>query len=302
MNTTEHAQRYEVIGNHLIFARPDKRNMTFNEAVAYSEELVKHGFDGVTIREQSAECCPKTVATEPEVSGSFDCGFCKEGRHDLAKEIEIVHNEGRVSVSKIQRRLRYGYLHALAIFEAMQARGFISPVGASLIGTRGEQGSAIHASQGIAATRQPKSGTVATEDAGRVSGEEEKDDKIELAILANGGEHWHKEACRCDPSVNAFPCEYCAVYSGLMHVRSLQRENAELKKELAHKLGVAQSWFDKHNALQAQLDTAQAANETMRKWILAHGSHPRECFNGKNQCVCGRNEALAATSSTKEKP
>src|ERR1051326_2377530 len=65
--TTVHASRpitlYEVIGNHPIHARPDKRNLSFTEAVNYSEELCKAGFEGVTIREQGS-VSPDSASTE----------------------------------------------------------------------------------------------------------------------------------------------------------------------------------------------------------------------------------------------
>lgn len=48
----EGQNQYYVVGNHPVLARPDKYSLTFNEAVAYSEELCAAGFEGVTIHEQ----------------------------------------------------------------------------------------------------------------------------------------------------------------------------------------------------------------------------------------------------------
>jgi hypothetical protein len=50
--------KYLVVGNHPVLARPDKSFETFNEAVEYSDQLVKDGFEGVTIREDYA--CPQS--------------------------------------------------------------------------------------------------------------------------------------------------------------------------------------------------------------------------------------------------
>ena len=43
--------------------------------------------------------------------------------------------------------------------------------------------------------------------------------KIDLAILANGGENWRVDWCRCDPDVGFSPCEYCAVYTALKETK-----------------------------------------------------------------------------------
>lgn len=62
---------------------------------------------------------------------------------------------------------------------------------------------------------------------GRVR-EEGEMDKIELAILANGGEKHLKNWCQCDADVGAVLCEYCAIYNGLMYARELLRRVEEL--------------------------------------------------------------------------
>ena len=54
---------YSVIGNHPVLARPDKFGIkSFNEAVEYSTQLVKDGFEGVTIKEDYA-CLESDDAT-----------------------------------------------------------------------------------------------------------------------------------------------------------------------------------------------------------------------------------------------
>lgn len=40
-------------------------------------------------------------------------------------------------------------------------------------------------------------------------------EKVELAILANGGFAHKKAMCSCDPSVGMSPCEYCAIHCAL---------------------------------------------------------------------------------------
>ena len=44
-------------------------------------------------------------------------------------------------------------------------------------------------------------------------------DAVELALLANGGFEWHEQHCRCDPSVNQTPCEYCAIHTALTRAK-----------------------------------------------------------------------------------
>jgi len=40
-------------------------------------------------------------------------------------------------------------------------------------------------------------------------------ESVELAIMANGGFAHKLDWCRCDASVGAVPCEYCAIHSCL---------------------------------------------------------------------------------------
>lgn len=62
---------------------------------------------------------------------------------------------------------------------------------------------------------------------------EKTKERIELAILANGGDVHLKEWCTCDPEVNFF-CQYCAIFNGLNEARillsSLEKAQGELSE------------------------------------------------------------------------
>ena len=55
--------------------------------------------------------------------------------------------------------------------------------------------------------------------------------RIELAILANGGDKHIKEWCTCDPDVGMSPCQYCAIFSGLMYARELLKQMDESERK-----------------------------------------------------------------------
>ena len=42
---------------------------------------------------------------------------------------------------------------------------------------------------------------------------------VDLAIRAFGGDTWNQAACRCEPEVGNYPCEYCALHQGLTSAR-----------------------------------------------------------------------------------
>jgi len=44
-------------------------------------------------------------------------------------------------------------------------------------------------------------------------------EKVELAILANGGAEWDPHGCECEPEVNMAPCRYCAMWDALRSVK-----------------------------------------------------------------------------------
>jgi hypothetical protein len=57
-----------------------------------------------------------------------------------------------------------------------------------------------------------------------------RDHKIELGILANGGDWHHKNWCQCDSSVGYAPCEYCAIFNALNRAREVYQLYMELKE------------------------------------------------------------------------
>lgn len=56
---------------------------------------------------------------------TYPCHWCESGVHDLTREIEAIRNEGRCSVSMMQRRFRYGYAHALEVCRQLEARDWL---------------------------------------------------------------------------------------------------------------------------------------------------------------------------------
>ena len=61
--------------------------------------------------------------------------------------------------------------------------------------------------------------------------------KVELAILANGGDIHREHWCRCDPSIGAVPCQYCAIFNGLNEAKTLL-SSLEKEKERADHLRI----------------------------------------------------------------
>lgn len=58
----------------------------------------------------------------------------------------------------------------------------------------------------------------------------EIEEKLDLAIMANGGEDFIKYWCFCDPPVSVGPCEYCAVRNGLIAAKQLISHIKELEE------------------------------------------------------------------------
>ena len=46
-------------------------------------------------------------------------------------------------------------------------------------------------------------------------------DDLPLAILANGGEEFREDLCKCDQDVGMCPCEYCAIFGMLLRTGEL---------------------------------------------------------------------------------
>lgn len=44
-------------------------------------------------------------------------------------------------------------------------------------------------------------------------------ERIQIAMLANGGEEWQQRHCSCDPSVGISPCQYCAIHEALLFTK-----------------------------------------------------------------------------------
>lgn len=97
---------------------------------------------------------------------------------------------------------------------------------------------------------------------GRVR-EEGEMDKIELAILANGGEKHLKNWCQCDADVGAVLCEYCAIYNGLMYARELLEWVEESETQL-HEIK-----YNFHQEMDHALKAEKRVEELedgIRKW------------------------------------
>lgn len=58
---------------------------------------------------------------------TYNCHWCG-GAHDLTSDIRILVQDGKCSVSLLQRRCRYGFAHALEVCRQLEERGYLRAV------------------------------------------------------------------------------------------------------------------------------------------------------------------------------
>lgn len=85
----------------------------------------------------SENSSPSAPIKEPSEAGThglqkaleetYPCHWCG-GVHDLTRDIRILAQEARCSVSLLQRRCRYGFAHALEVCRQLEARGYVTGV------------------------------------------------------------------------------------------------------------------------------------------------------------------------------
>ena len=123
------------------------------------------------------------------------------------------------------------------------------------------------------------------------------ENKIDLALRANGGKEFNKGNCRCDPSVGMAPCEYCAIQEALLAAREVL---PELLKSLESLLGDSDfKWLSAGSEIVGYMCLSCGCQHSLEDQPVPNENGQRCC--PKKECPRNKARAVIAVAKARMK-